>query len=268
MKIYSIHGGVEYKVLESDYHKYYVKCKEFGNGCTWLIRVSLCQRRGIWEVKRYNSLHTCLATSISIYRKILDYHAILAFTLPMIRADAAVSIKIMMPGSVPVFRTCPVQVGRQVNDSSAYFHRHFWTFPPCIETFRNYKPLVSVDGTHLYGKYDGTLLVAIAQGRNSNIIPIAFALVEGENAESWSFFLSHLQQHITPQPVLLVISDRHNGIKATLEASDGGWLLPNAYRTFCIRHVVANFALSFKDNDARMFLVNATYAKTEIEFHY
>ncbi|XP_072060162.1 uncharacterized protein [Arachis hypogaea] len=67
------------------------------------------------------------------------------------------------------------------------------------------------------------------QDGNSNILPVAFALVEGENAESWSFFLSHLRQHVTPQPGLLVISDRHNGIKAALEAPDGGWLPPSAY---------------------------------------
>ncbi|RYR23282.1 hypothetical protein Ahy_B03g068525 isoform A [Arachis hypogaea] len=30
---------------------YVGKCSEFGNGCTWLIRLSLRQRKGIWEVK-------------------------------------------------------------------------------------------------------------------------------------------------------------------------------------------------------------------------
>ncbi|XP_025648824.1 uncharacterized protein [Arachis hypogaea] len=135
-----------------------------------------------------------------------------------------------MPGSVAVLRTCPVRVGGQLDESQAYFHRLFWTFPPCIEAFRHCKPLVSIDETHLYGKYGGTLLVAIAQDGNSNILPVAFALVEGENAESWSFFMSHLRQHVTPQP--------------------------------------ANFALTFKGKDARRLLVNAAYAKTEVEFDY
>ncbi|XP_015945715.1 uncharacterized protein LOC107470807 [Arachis duranensis] len=52
VKTYSIRRGVEYKVLESDYHKYHGRCKEFGNRCTRLIRISLCQCRGISEVKR------------------------------------------------------------------------------------------------------------------------------------------------------------------------------------------------------------------------
>ncbi|XP_016191543.1 uncharacterized protein LOC107632370 [Arachis ipaensis] len=83
-------------------------------------------------------------------------------------------------------------------------------------------------------------LVAIAQDGNSNILPVTFALVE----------------------------DRHNGIKAMLEAPDGGWLPLAAYRAFCIRYVTANFALTFKGKDARRLLVNATYAKTEVEFDY
>ncbi|XP_057747930.1 uncharacterized protein LOC130967126 [Arachis stenosperma] len=317
VKTYSIRRGVQYKVVESDHRRYVGKCSEFGNGCTWLIRLSLRKRKGIWEVKRYNGPHTCLATSISSDHRSLDYHVISAFIMPMVRADASVSIKVLlnataahfgfrptyrrvwmakqksialiygdwdesyndlprwvlgvqltMPGSVAVLKTSPVRVGGQVDESQAYFHRLFWTFPPCIEAFRHCKPLISIDGTHLYGKYEGTLLIAIAQDGNSNILPVGFALVEGENAESWTFFLSNLRQHVTPQPGLLVISDRHNGIKAALEAPDGGWLPPSAYRAFCIRHVAANFALTFKGKDARRLLVNAAYAKTEVEFDY
>ncbi|XP_057734498.1 uncharacterized protein LOC130949916 [Arachis stenosperma] len=45
VKTYSIRRRVEYKVLESDHRKYYGKCKEFGSGHVWLIRVSLRQRK-------------------------------------------------------------------------------------------------------------------------------------------------------------------------------------------------------------------------------
>ncbi|XP_016185519.1 uncharacterized protein LOC107627179 [Arachis ipaensis] len=173
-----------------------------------------------------------------------------------------------MEGSVALLKTSPVRVGGQVDEDRVYFHRMFWTFPPCIEAFRHCKPLVSIDGTHLYGKYGGTLLLAIAQDGNSNILPVAFALVEGENAESWSYFLSNLRRHVTPQEGILVISDRHNGIKAALESPDSGWQPPHAYRAFCIRHVAANFALTFKGQDERRWLVNAAYAKTEAEFDY
>ncbi|XP_025661124.1 uncharacterized protein [Arachis hypogaea] len=98
------------------------------------------------------------------------------------------------------------------------FHRVFWTFPLCVEAFKHCKPLISIDGTHLYGKYGGTLLMAIAQNSNANILPIAFAVVEGETKEAWSFFLSYLREHVTPQPGVLVISDRHKSIDGALNA--------------------------------------------------
>ncbi|XP_025635791.1 uncharacterized protein [Arachis hypogaea] len=92
-----------------------------------------------------------------------------------------------MDGTVALLKTSPVRVGNQVDESTVYFHCLFWTFPPCIAAFRHFKPLVSINGTHLYGKYGGTLFLAIAQDGNSNILPIVFALVEGKNAESWAF---------------------------------------------------------------------------------
>jgi len=49
--------------------------------------------------------------------------------------------------------------------------------------------VVQVDGTFLYGKYRGTLLVAVTQDCRNNILPIVFATVEGETAEAWFFFL-------------------------------------------------------------------------------
>ncbi|XP_015935295.1 uncharacterized protein LOC107461319 [Arachis duranensis] len=158
-----------------------------------------------------------------------------------------------MVDTVAVLKTSPVRVGNQVDESTFYFHRFFWTFLSCNEAFQ-----------HLW-RYFAT---GYSARQNSNILPIVFALVEEENAESWSLFLSNLRQHVTPQKCILVISDRHNGIEVALEAPDSGWLPPRAYRAFCIHHVAANFNLSFKGQDARRLLENAAYAKTETEFDY
>ena len=56
----------------------------------------------------------------------------------------------------------------------------------------NIKPIIQVDGTFLYGKYKGMLLVATSQDGNRNVVPLAFALVEGETEQSWSWFLFNL----------------------------------------------------------------------------
>ncbi|XP_052116476.1 uncharacterized protein LOC107484146 [Arachis duranensis] len=95
VKDYSIHRGVEYRVLESDHLKYHGKCKDFGKTCSWLIRISLRARKGTWEVRRYNGPHTCLATSISSDHRQLDYHVICARIFPLVSVDAAVPIKVL-----------------------------------------------------------------------------------------------------------------------------------------------------------------------------
>ncbi|RYR74218.1 hypothetical protein Ahy_A02g008850 [Arachis hypogaea] len=98
------------------------------------------------------------------------------------------------------------------------FFRYFF---PYIEAFKHCKPFVSMDGTHLYGKYRGILLITAAQG-NNNILPVAFSLVESETTKSWSFFLSNLRQHVTPHLGILSILDRSQASHAALNTPHSG----------------------------------------------
>ena len=56
----------------------------------------------------------------------------------------------------------------------------FWAFAPCIKGFRHCKPVISIDGTHLYGKYQGVLLIAMATDANKKVLPLAFAVMDKE----------------------------------------------------------------------------------------
>ncbi|KAH1214098.1 hypothetical protein GmHk_14G041906 [Glycine max] len=77
-------------------------------------------------------------------------------------------------------------VGNTVSREHRQFHRVFWTFGQCKEAFKYCKPIIQVDGTHLYGKYRGTLLMATSQDGNGGVLPLAFAVVEGETLTAWS----------------------------------------------------------------------------------
>ena len=68
-------------------------------------------------------------------------------------------------------------------------HYVFWAFAPCIEGFRHCKPMISIDGTHLYGKYRGVLLIAIATDANNKVLPLTFADVDKESRPSLGWFL-------------------------------------------------------------------------------
>ena len=57
--------------------------------------------------------------------------------------------------------------------------------------------MISIDATHLYGKYKGTLLIAMATDGNNEVYPLAFAVVENESMESWGWFLACLLTYVT-----------------------------------------------------------------------
>jgi hypothetical protein len=62
--------------------------------------------------------------------------------------------------------------------------RVFWCFQQCVANFAHCRPIISVDATFLIGKYKGTLMVIIGMTAGNQLLPLAFALVKGENNES------------------------------------------------------------------------------------
>ncbi|XP_021753616.1 uncharacterized protein LOC110718989 [Chenopodium quinoa] len=85
------------------------------------------------------------------------------------------------------------------------FQRVFWAFKPCVDGFRHCRPLITIDGTHLYGKYRGTLIIAMGTDANFQLFPLAFAVVEGENNDSWSWFMACIRARVTYRKGLCVI---------------------------------------------------------------
>ncbi|XP_074265104.1 uncharacterized protein LOC141587525 [Silene latifolia] len=59
---------------------------------------------------------------------------------------------------------------------------------------RGCRSWIGVDGTHMKGNYDGVLLSAVALDANGELFPVAVAVVESENKDSWSNFFWHLKQ--------------------------------------------------------------------------
>ncbi|XP_072084461.1 uncharacterized protein [Arachis hypogaea] len=142
-------------------------------------------------------------------------------------------------------------------ESSAIIH---------FETMPVYQGDDLVDGTHLYEKYKGCLLVAVLQDGNNNIIPIAFAIVKGETSDVWYFFLSNLRQHVVTRDGVGLISDRHESINAVVARSNGAWSPPRAFYMFCIRYIESNFFRKFKALYLQKLVVNIGYSKTVREY--
>ena len=64
------------------------------------------------------------------------------------------------------------------------FQRVFWSFKPSIEGFEYCCPVLRIDGTHLYEKYKGTLMIAMRYDGNNKLFPLTFSITKGENFDS------------------------------------------------------------------------------------
>ncbi|CAN1245468.1 hypothetical protein LINGRAPRIM_LOCUS2963 [Linum grandiflorum] len=81
------------------------------------------------------------------------------------------------------------------------------------------------------------LLSAIGKDENNQMYPICWAVVEGENKESWMWFIEILEEelHLGDGNGWSVISDQQKGLVDALHM-----VLPNAEHRKCARHVGAN----------------------------
>ena len=104
------------------------------------------------------------------------------------------------PGCVVIWKTCDINI-----PNTEIFQRVFWSFKPSIDGFKHCRPVMSIDGTHLYGKYKGTLLIAMGCDRNNQLFPLAFAITEGENIDSWGWFLACIRNRVTQRTGIFVI---------------------------------------------------------------
>jgi len=92
------------------------------------------------------------------------------------------AIQHYMPRTIVEFlnKECMQYVG----DNVEMFYRVFWAYKPCIDTFDHLKLLIQIDGTFLYRKYKGTLLIATSQDGDKHVVLLAFVIVEGETTEA------------------------------------------------------------------------------------
>ncbi|KAH1105604.1 hypothetical protein J1N35_009372 [Gossypium stocksii] len=284
IKHYNIKQSVDYKVLVTTPTKYVGKCIMFGQGCNWSIRAAFMKRNQIREVRKYNGPRTCRVERISQDHTKLDSNVIRDFIVPLVKENLPISVLDLIVEIRTRYGYCvsyrKAWNGKQKAIAELYgdWDKSYNDLPnllaamqqicsgSCIEGFRYCKPIVQVDGTFLYGKCKETLLLAISQDGNRNILPLAFAIVEGETKEAWAFFLTNLRKHVKQMGICL-ISNRNESIKSVIRSKGIRWAPPYAYPVYCLRHVAVNFMKEFNDNELRREIVSMGNELTSTRFH-
>ncbi|XP_070014008.1 uncharacterized protein [Nicotiana sylvestris] len=102
-----------------------------------------------------------------------------------------VALQHFNPGNVVEWK-----LERSLGIQEFIFRYVFWAFKPAIDGFMHCRPVISIDVTHVYGKYDIKLLIAVAVDANGSIFPLAFAICANEIQETCTLFLNHLKKHV------------------------------------------------------------------------
>ena len=166
------------------------------------------------------------------------------------------------PGCVVIWKTFDINIL-----NIEIFQHVFWSFKPSIEGFEHCRLILSIDGTHLYRKYKDTLLIAMGCDGNNQLFSLEFAITEGENIDSWGWFLSCIKNRVTQRTGICVIFDRHPGIMAAMSDPHLGWAAPSAYHRICMCHLASNFMTRFKNKLLKNLVCRATLASTQCKFN-
>ncbi|XP_014496774.1 uncharacterized protein LOC106758355 [Vigna radiata var. radiata] len=93
---------------------------------------------------------------------------------------------------------------------------------------------VKVEVDSVNGEYKGELLTAIGRDPNDQMLPLAYAIVEVENKDTWSWFLQLLVQDLGGNEVCgrcTWMSDQQKGLMHAIDE-----LLPRVDQRFCMRY--------------------------------
>ncbi|XP_027156653.1 uncharacterized protein LOC113757707 [Coffea eugenioides] len=310
LKDYMIQKGFPIKRLKNEKTKCTAIC--YVAGCTWRIHVSPVADSVTFMIKTYTPEHTCvmnnknrettsdwmaeklltvMRTHLHLSRKGIEAEMLKYGVHPskqqVYRAKQKAREEIEGTHSESYSKLSKYSVLlRQHNPVSVckihYDRPNLLVEPRFLRLFISFKgqkdlagcrSFVGFDGCHLKGSFGEVLLAAVALDANNSIFPIAFAIVEIENREIWSWFFHFCEEFFGPfhnNSPLTVMSDRQKILLNT--ELDKIWttccvdmvktadcflifmqglnlayekLLPSAIGRYCCRHICSNFRSQF-----------------------
>ncbi|XP_035830903.1 uncharacterized protein LOC110914631 [Helianthus annuus] len=126
------------------------------------------------------------------------------------------------------------------------------------------RKVLCLDGCFLKTFLGGMLLTAVGRDGNDQMFPLAWAVVEGENNESWEWFMDELRQCLGVTDngeSWTFISDQQKGL---LNAVAVVW--PKAEHRNCARHIYANWHKTYKDEELKELFWKSTRSYCEADY--
>ncbi|XP_021752033.1 uncharacterized protein LOC110717599 [Chenopodium quinoa] len=261
LRDYCIQEGFSLVVRKSEIDRYTAECADIR--CNWRIHATVLQDGFTWAIKSIKHGHTCDLNMVN--NPMCNCKWAAQKLLEDIRASPDIKGKAlnqllwerfgitMACSSLYKMRSIAMDLIQGGHDESyhklnLYCHLMEERNPGTV-AFSQFegliggcRGLVGVDGFHLKGNYGGILLSAVSLDGNNEIFPVAVAVVDSENKQSWSWFFHHPKNTLTATGRVdwTIMSDRQKGIDPAL---DQVW--PKVPRRYCARHLCKNFKADY-----------------------
>ncbi|XP_057740524.1 uncharacterized protein LOC130957697 [Arachis stenosperma] len=166
------------------------------------------------------------------YKRIYDYGQ------ELMRANPGSSVRIQVQRSPDLDNEAPASS----RTSYCIFQRIYVCLEACKQSFQHCRDFIGLDGCFLKTPQGGQMLTAIGWDPNDQMLPIAYAVVEVETKDSWTWFLSHLASDVGLEKMgrATFMSDQQKGLLPAYEE-----VIPGVDNRFCVRHLYNNFRKRF-----------------------
>ncbi|WVZ04151.1 hypothetical protein V8G54_024957 [Vigna mungo] len=270
IRSYGVHNGRKLKLWKNEKRRVSVKCYGSQGKCPWYAYCGYRSTQHTWQLRKIVDRHTCtrefkigVVTSkwlsgrleksmqtnpdmkmTNLHNKFCKRYNIVVSRATTSRAKAMATTNIeeellrANPGST-------VKINVEPNQDQTIFKRIYVCLKACKDNF---------------GKYGGELLTAVGRDANDQMCPLAYAVVEVENKESWTFFLELLIEDLGGGGFCsrcTFMSDQQKGLLPALQS-----LLPDVDQRYCVRHIYSNFRKKFPGLNLRQLLWKAAVSTT------
>jgi len=231
IRTYGLHSGRKLKIFRNDKRRICVKCLGAKGKCKWYAYCAYKAAQNTWQLRKIINTHTCsrefnvclmtskwlsgrlektlkenpnikltdlknkigrkwnigVSRSTTFRAKSMAYANIDGSFREQYKRvyDYAHELLKSNPGST-------VKVHVDENEGNPIFKRLYVCLKASKDSFISCRPIIGVDGCFLKGKYGGELLTAVGRDGNDQMLPLAYAVVEVENKETWTWFLELL----------------------------------------------------------------------------
>ncbi|KAK1256920.1 hypothetical protein QJS04_geneDACA016417 [Acorus gramineus] len=281
LRKYAIARGFVYSFVKNESNRVTVKCR--GEECPWRIHASRTSTKQNFVIKNMIDEHTCegwisreshpratqrwVANIIKDklrdephyktkdmvkdiqreYGIAVDYHKVwrgreaAQKELHDLRVEACSQLPWFCER---IMETNPGSVATSVATGDSRFHRLFVSFHASLQGFeQGCRPLLFMDRIPLKANNQWKLLAATTVDAEDGLFPVAFAAVEDENFDSWTWFLVQLKCTLTTSRAITFVSDGKKGLgRALLQVFDDG------YHSYCLRRLIEDYKAQLGDS--------------------